>query len=140
MGHAPVIAPPRRLFSLGEDGAYHYGVSAGKWEQLDELLARADIIVAAAGADQYLYDKAAFKTVIHKRKGGSLLIVDIAVPRNFEPAVNELEGVYLYSIDDLAAGGGYIAAPSHSVPYEPALIQAMDDEIDTYGRQYYCSR
>ena len=40
-------------------------------------------------------------------------------------------------IDELAAGGGYIAAPSHSVPYNPVLIEAMDNEIATYGRRYY---
>jgi uroporphyrinogen-III decarboxylase len=40
-------------------------------------------------------------------------------------------------IVELAADGGYVAAPSHSVPYDPALIEAMDDEIATYGRQYY---
>jgi uroporphyrinogen decarboxylase len=37
-------------------------------------------------------------------------------------------------IDEMAGGGGYIAAPSHSVPYDPALIAAMNDEINTYGR------
>jgi uroporphyrinogen-III decarboxylase len=42
-------------------------------------------------------------------------------------------------IDEMAAGGGYIAAPSHSVPYDPALIEAMDDEIAAYGRRYYAS-
>lgn len=42
-------------------------------------------------------------------------------------------------IDELAAGGGYIAAPSHSVPYDPALIAAMNDEIATYGRAVYAS-
>jgi hypothetical protein len=41
-------------------------------------------------------------------------------------------------IDELAAGGGYVAAPSHSVPYDPALIEAMDSEIAVYGRRYYC--
>jgi hypothetical protein len=40
-------------------------------------------------------------------------------------------------IDELAAGGGYIAAPSHSVPYDPALIAAMDDEIWRYGHLCY---
>ena len=39
-------------------------------------------------------------------------------------------------IDEMAAGGGYIAAPSHSVPYDPALIEAMDDEIAAYGRRF----
>ncbi len=40
-------------------------------------------------------------------------------------------------IDELAAGGGYIAAPSHSVPYDPELLQAMNDEIARYGRACY---
>lgn len=42
-------------------------------------------------------------------------------------------------IDDLAAGGGYIAAPSHSVPYDEQLLAAMNDEIATYGRQCYAA-
>ncbi len=40
-------------------------------------------------------------------------------------------------IDEMAAGGGYIAAPSHSVPSDPALIDAMNDEIASYGRRCY---
>lgn len=40
-------------------------------------------------------------------------------------------------IDELAAGGGYIAAPSHSVPYDPALLAAMNETIETYGREVY---
>ena len=40
-------------------------------------------------------------------------------------------------IDEMAAGGGYIAAPSHSVPYDPEILAAMNDEIDRYGRDCY---
>jgi uroporphyrinogen-III decarboxylase len=40
-------------------------------------------------------------------------------------------------IDELAEGGGYIANPSHGVPYDQALIDAMHDEIAIYGRQFY---
>ena len=40
-------------------------------------------------------------------------------------------------IDELAAGGGYIAAPSHGVPYEQELIDAMNDEIKLYGCSFY---
>jgi len=40
-------------------------------------------------------------------------------------------------ISDMAAGGGYIAGPSHGVPYDPEIIAAMNDEINTYGRDYY---
>jgi hypothetical protein len=37
----------------------------------------------------------------------------------------------------MASGGGYIAAPSHDVPYDPELLKAMKDEIDVYGRAFY---
>lgn len=40
-------------------------------------------------------------------------------------------------IDELAEGGGYVAAPSHGVPYDEEIINAMDDEIATYGRAFY---
>jgi uroporphyrinogen-III decarboxylase len=40
-------------------------------------------------------------------------------------------------IDELATGGGYIAAPSHGVPYQQELIDAMNDEITIYGRAFY---
>ncbi len=40
-------------------------------------------------------------------------------------------------IDDLADDGGYMAGPSHGVPYDPEIIAAMNDEIATYGRQFY---
>jgi uroporphyrinogen-III decarboxylase len=42
-------------------------------------------------------------------------------------------------IDELAWGGGYIAGPSHGVPYDPAIIDAMNDEIAAYGRRFYRS-
>lgn len=40
-------------------------------------------------------------------------------------------------IDQMAAGGGYIASPSQSVPYDKVLLEAMNDEISTYGRAFY---
>jgi uroporphyrinogen-III decarboxylase len=40
-------------------------------------------------------------------------------------------------IDEMSEGGGYIAAPSHSVPYDPEITDAMNDEISVYGRSIY---
>jgi hypothetical protein len=42
-------------------------------------------------------------------------------------------------IDEMAPGGGYIAAPSHGVPYSPQIVAAMNDEIATYGRRIYAA-
>ena len=48
---------------------------------------------------------------------------------------DEVRGEVRRRIDEMAAGGGYVAGPSHSVPYDQVLIDAMNDEIAVYGRQ-----
>ena len=51
--------------------------------------------------------------------------------------VNDVRAEVRRRIDDMAEGGGYIASPSHGVPYDPEIIDAMNDEIATYGREIY---
>lgn len=51
--------------------------------------------------------------------------------------VSEVRTEVRRRIDEMAAGGGYIAGPSHGVPYDPAIVQAMQEEIATYGRHIY---
>ena len=77
-------------------------ITPAKWEQIDELLLTADIVVASAGVQGYLFEKDNFRDIVRQRDKDTLLIIDIAVPRNFEPAINDIDGVYLYSVDDLA--------------------------------------
>ena len=87
----------------GKAVAEEHGVASDMWENLDENICQANIVVGSATATQgYLFDKRQFEKIMHQRKGKTLLIVDIAVPRSFDPAINELENVYLYSVDDLA--------------------------------------
>lgn len=95
------ITVVNRSYERALDTAKRYGIRGLKWEELGEQLVGADIVVAAAAVQDYLFEKQSFKKIADNRRGGALLIVDIAVPRNFEPAINELEDVYLYSVDDL---------------------------------------
>jgi glutamyl-tRNA reductase len=62
----------------------------------------ANIAIASAAVQDYLFKKDSLKEIMNRRPEGSLLIIDIAVPRNFEPTVNEIKDVYLYSVDDLS--------------------------------------
>ena len=92
-----------RSYERGRRLAGRHGIAADKWDNLGEHLAGANIVVAAATAIQgCLFDKTAFAEVMAKRRGKTLLVIDIAVPRNFEPEINEIENVYLYCVDDLA--------------------------------------
>jgi glutamyl-tRNA reductase len=96
------ITVVNRSYDRGQKVAEQYGIRAEKWEHLNEQLIGSNIAIASASVQDYLFRKESFKEIIARRKEGTLLIIDIAVPRNFEPAVNELEGIYLYSVDDLA--------------------------------------
>ena len=97
------ITVVNRSYDRSVQVAELFGVTARKWAQLEEQLTNAHIAIAAASVQDYLFRRDTFKKIAGRRKGETLLIVDIAVPRNFEPAVNDLEGIYLYSIDDLTA-------------------------------------
>jgi glutamyl-tRNA reductase len=96
------ITVVNRSFDRGQKVAEQYGIKVKRWEQLDEQLTQADIAIASASAQDYLFKKDSFKQIADRRKKGMLLIIDIAVPMNFEPAVNDIEDVYLYTVDDLS--------------------------------------
>lgn len=91
-----------RSFDRGLNMAKKYGVYARKWEELAGLINDVNIVIASAASQDYLFEEKTFSTIMRQRKKGPLLIVDVAVPRNFAPAVNKIEDVYLYSIDELS--------------------------------------
>jgi len=71
------------------------------WSDLHKLLVEADLVVSATGATEPIVTVADFRTIVAERYQRPLLILDLAIPRDFDPPVGELTGVYLYSIDDL---------------------------------------
>jgi glutamyl-tRNA reductase len=73
------------------------------WSDLHALLVEADLVVSATGASEPIMTAASFRPLIAERYQRPLLILDLAIPRDFDPAIGELTGVYLYSIDDLSA-------------------------------------
>jgi len=60
-----------------------------------------DIVIASSGAPHYILLRDQMKRVIEARRNRPVFLIDIAVPRNIDPAVNELDNVFLYDIDDL---------------------------------------
>jgi glutamyl-tRNA reductase len=64
-------------------------------------LPKADILIASSGAPHYILHKDEMQRVIAARRNKPVFLIDIAVPRNIEPSVNEIDNVFLYDIDDL---------------------------------------
>jgi glutamyl-tRNA reductase len=60
-----------------------------------------DIVITSSGAPHFILYKEEMKQVIHARRNRPMFLIDIAVPRNIEPSVNELDNVFLYDMDDL---------------------------------------
>jgi glutamyl-tRNA reductase len=71
------------------------------WEDLQRLLVHADIVVTTTGATEPIVTLQSFHKIHHDRAQRPLFILDLAVPRDCEPSIADLVGVYLYSVDDL---------------------------------------
>jgi glutamyl-tRNA reductase len=83
--------------------AEQFSGRAAAWEQLDDCLVAADLVVSTTGAAEPIVSLARFQRIEPRRYQRPLLILDLAVPRDFEAAIGDRLGVYLYSIDDLEA-------------------------------------
>tara|TARA_B110000438_G_scaffold35861_1_gene35597 strand:- start:1574 stop:2848 length:1275 start_codon:yes stop_codon:yes gene_type:complete len=75
--------------------------SALDFEAFKNELYRADIVITSTSASSFIITKDMVEKAIHERKNKPIFFIDIAVPRDIEPDVNDLENVYLYDIDDL---------------------------------------
>jgi glutamyl-tRNA reductase len=90
-----------RTLARGESLAAQLGGKAAPWEELDALLGRVDIVICSTGASEPVIARARVEKVMKARRGRWLFFIDIAVPRDVEPAVGELDNVYLYDVDAL---------------------------------------
>ncbi|MGI2825338.1 glutamyl-tRNA reductase [Bacillus cytotoxicus] len=90
-----------RTFTKAETMAEKYMGHAKPLSELQCALLEADILISSTGSSNYVITKEMMKKVERMRSGRPLFMVDIAVPRDIDPEINELEGSFLYDIDDL---------------------------------------
>ncbi|MBT9148678.1 MAG: glutamyl-tRNA reductase [Dehalococcoidia bacterium] len=81
--------------------AERFNANAATFDQLTECLANSDIVVSSTGASGFMLGFGEVKQAMQGREHRPLLLIDIAVPRDIDPAVKSLENVSLYDIDDL---------------------------------------
>ncbi|MHC4662899.1 MAG: glutamyl-tRNA reductase [Planctomycetota bacterium] len=90
-----------RTFQRAAELSEEFGGEAVKFEKLAETLPTADIVLTATGASRPILDAPAFNAALKKRNYRPIYVIDIAVPRDVDPAVNRMPNVYLYDIDNL---------------------------------------
>lgn len=90
------------------------------------------MVVCSTGADTYLINEKMVASVHSRRKAGTLFMIDIAVPRNIDPAITRYSGIFLYNIDDLKT---VVEANQREREYE--ALQAREivrEELSTFAR------
>ncbi len=86
-----------------EAAAARWGGRAVPFEGLERALVEADVVVSTTAAERPIVDLATYAKVQKARKNRLALILDIAIPRDFDPRIGDLEQVMLYNVDDLRA-------------------------------------
>jgi glutamyl-tRNA reductase len=77
------------------------GGTAVPWEKLDEALAHADIVLSTTGAPEPIVTWDRYQKIVARRTGGPVVVLDIAVPRDFDPRIHDGDRTCLFNIDDL---------------------------------------
>ncbi|MEM9883683.1 MAG: hypothetical protein AAF800_12285, partial [Planctomycetota bacterium] len=85
------------LGEAGRDGGVR------PWEDLDQVLVEADVVLSGTASDEPVITAERFGPLVRRRRNRPLFLIDLAVPRDIEPAVGALPNVYLYNLDDLNA-------------------------------------
>jgi glutamyl-tRNA reductase len=98
---ASSVLVTNRTFERAVELARVFEGAAVSFEHFQDHIDRADIVISSTGAPQFVITKPMAEQAIIRRKNKPMFFIDIAVPRDIEPAVNEIDNGFLYDIDDL---------------------------------------
>ena len=103
--------------------------------ELPALLERADVVICSTGASQFVVTRELMHKALKARRYRPIFLVDLTLPRNVEPSANELEGVYVYDLDDLER----VAAQNRDLRklHIDAAEKILDDELRAYLAQQH---
>jgi glutamyl-tRNA reductase len=103
------------------------------WGEMRTAAAAADIVITSTGAAEPIFRKEDGQAFLHRRKNKPMFFIDIAVPRDVDPEMNRLEGIFLYDIDDLqSVAAAHLAERTREAGDAEAMIAA---EVERYDRK-----
>lgn len=126
------LSVANRTFATGCKLAEEIGGRPVKFEEFLDEMTHSDIIICSTGAPDYVVKRPDMQQVMHRRKQKPVFMIDISVPRNLDPGINDLPNVYLYDVDDLQ---GVVDTNVEGRQKEAAKAEAIiAEEIDTFQR------
>ena len=102
------------------------------FEDFQRYLQLADVVIGSTAADTCVLTAADVHTVLRQRKYRPMFLIDMSVPRNFDPSINDIDNVYLYDIDDLG-GVAQTNRDDRSREAEKAEL-IVEEEVDAFWK------
>ncbi len=119
-----------RTAARAEELALEFHGKVVLFENFTQELRYTDIVICSTGASRYILDKKQTHVIMKERKQKPMFIIDISVPRNIDPAINDLDNVYLYDVDNLQ---GIVDTNIEERGKEAEKAeQIVDDEIGSF--------
>ena len=133
-GAASVLVA-NRTHERAELLAQRFGGRAIGFDDLYANADQADIVITSTGAARPVFRREHAQHFLQQRRGRPMFFIDIAVPRDVDPEVNKLDGIFLYDIDDLqSVAGSHMKERSREAELAEAMILA---EVDKYQRRLH---
>jgi glutamyl-tRNA reductase len=121
-----------RNFDRAAEMASRLQGRAVRFDQIRDELRQADIVVSSTAAPHYLLHRADVEELMRLRRNRPLFLIDIAVPRDIDPEVNQIDNAYLYDIDDLE---GVVASHREARQQEAAQAELLvEREVASFQR------
>lgn len=126
MAHgAGAIFVANRTHHRAQELAHKFGGQAVSFDQLYDTVDRADIVITSTGAPHAIFRREHGERFLHRRKNRPMFFIDIAVPRDVDPEMQQLDGIFVYDIDDLqGVVASHAASRSGEARRAEAIIEA----------------
>jgi len=123
-----------RTYARAVQIADNFHGKAIEFDRLQDKIQDVDIIISSTGSPGYVIDVSMIATALRRRKNRLLFLIDIAVPRDIDPAAGDIDNVYLYNIDNLQdIVDGNLQSRKQEAEKAEAIIE---EEVSNY-REWY---
>ena len=128
---ASSVLVTNRTFERAVELAKVFEGAAVPFEHFTDHMTGADIVITSTGAPHFIIGRNLAEQVIHRRKNKPIFFIDIAVPRDIDPAVNQIDNAFLYDIDDLQQ----VIDANLKERFKEAMRaeQIVDDEVEAFS-------
>ena len=127
---ADTLQVANRTLARAQELAAKLKGRAVSFDNLEQALIDADVVITSTASQGFILDKPTVAAALERRRDAPVFLIDIAVPRNVAPDVNELEDAYLYDVDDLQSVAADNLRDREEVARDARAI--LESEVQTY--------